>query len=33
MIAAMAKATGRLVVSVDHAAFVDLPGVQVRTHR
>jgi tRNA(fMet)-specific endonuclease VapC len=33
MIAATAKATGRLVVTADRAAFVDLPGVQVRTHR
>lgn len=33
MIAATAKATGRLVVTADQAAFVDLPGVQVRTHR
>ncbi len=33
MIAATAKATGRLVVTADQAAFVDLPGVQVRTQR
>jgi tRNA(fMet)-specific endonuclease VapC len=33
MIAATAKATGRLVVTAHQAAFVDLPRVQVPTHR
>lgn len=33
LIASTAKATGRIVVSADDAAFTDLPGVQVRTHR
>lgn len=31
IIAATAVATDRIVVSPDHAAFVDLPGVSVRT--
>ncbi len=33
LIAATAKATGRIVVTADGAAFADLPGVQTRTHR
>jgi tRNA(fMet)-specific endonuclease VapC len=33
IIAATAKAASRTVVSADAAAFTDLPGVQVRTHR
>lgn len=33
IIAATAKASGREVVSADHAAFADLPGVQVSGHR
>jgi tRNA(fMet)-specific endonuclease VapC len=33
IIAATAKASGRTVVSADESAFVDLPGLQVRTHR
>lgn len=33
LIAATAKATGRIVVTADEAAFTDLPGVHVRTHR
>ncbi len=33
LIAATAKATRRIVVTADEAAFADLPGVQTRTHR
>ena len=33
IIAATAKASGRTVVSADESAFVDLPGLKVRTHR
>jgi len=33
IIAATAKATGRIVLSADDPAFADLPGIQVRTHR
>lgn len=33
LIAATAKAAGRTVVSADHTAFADLPGVQVQAHR
>jgi tRNA(fMet)-specific endonuclease VapC len=33
IIAATARAASRTVVSADDAAFTDLPGVQVRTHR
>ncbi len=33
IIAATAKAASRKVVSADDAAFTDLPGVQVQTHR
>jgi tRNA(fMet)-specific endonuclease VapC len=33
MIAATARAATRTVVSADNAAFADLPGVQVQTHR
>ena len=33
IIAATAKAASRAVVSADDAAFTDLPGVQVQTHR
>ena len=33
IIAATAKASGRTVVSADESAFVDLPGLQVRTRR
>jgi tRNA(fMet)-specific endonuclease VapC len=33
IIAATARAASRTVVSADHAAFADLPGVQVQTHR
>ncbi|MGH9277109.1 MAG: PIN domain-containing protein [Acidimicrobiales bacterium] len=33
IIAATARATSRTVVSADDAAFADLPGVQVQTHR
>ncbi len=32
IIAATAKATGRVVVTADRAAFDDLPGVEVRSH-
>jgi len=33
IIAATARAGSRVVVSADDAAFKDLPGLQVRTHR
>ena len=33
IIAATARAASRTVVSADGAAFTDLPGVQVQTHR
>lgn len=33
IIAATARAASRTVVSADDAAFADLPGVQVQTHR
>ena len=33
IIAATAKAASRTVVSADHAAFADLPGVQVQAYR
>ena len=33
IIAATARAATRTVVSADHTAFTDLPGVQVQTHR
>jgi tRNA(fMet)-specific endonuclease VapC len=33
IIAATARAASRTVVSADDAAFVDLPGVRVQTHR
>ncbi|MDQ6946685.1 MAG: PIN domain-containing protein [Actinomycetota bacterium] len=33
IIAATARAASRTVVSADDAAFKDLPGVQVQTHR
>lgn len=33
IIAATARAASRTVVSADDAAFTDLPGVQVQTHR
>jgi tRNA(fMet)-specific endonuclease VapC len=32
IIAATAKATGRIVVTSDSSAFSDLPGVEVRAH-
>ena len=32
ILAATAKATGRVVVTADRAAFDDLPGVEVRAH-
>lgn len=33
LVAATARATGRVVVSADEGAFADLPGVQTRTYR
>lgn len=33
LIAATASATGRAVVTADATAFVDLPGLQVHSHR
>ncbi len=33
IIAATAKAAGRVVVSADESAFVGLPGVETRSHR
>jgi tRNA(fMet)-specific endonuclease VapC len=33
IIASTARAASRTVVSADHAAFADLPGVQVQPHR
>ena len=33
MIAATAKAFSRTIVSADETAFVDLPGIEVRSHR
>ena len=32
IIAATARATGRTVVTADRAAFIDLPGVDLRSH-
>lgn len=33
IIAATARASGRVVVSADERAFADLPGVETRSHR
>lgn len=33
LIAATARATGRTVITADHAAYADLPGVAVVDHR
>ncbi len=33
MIAATAKAFDRTIVSADKTAFIDLPGIEVRSHR
>lgn len=33
IVAATGRATGRTVVTADHAAFDDLPGVDLRYHR
>jgi tRNA(fMet)-specific endonuclease VapC len=33
VIAATARAAGRVVITADRSAFVDLPGVEVRSYR